>query len=119
VKALGLHLSLLTLRRNDPVLRAAGEQGVDAAVLAPMAWVMRYRAPADAPTAGDRLLVVNLDAVVVSDIGSEPLLASPSRVGWQMIWNSDDPQVGGTGALALEHLEGWRLPGMSAWLLAG
>jgi maltooligosyltrehalose trehalohydrolase len=115
-QALSLHTTLLALRRNDRVVRQAGCLGVDAAVLAPSAWVMRYRSPGSGV---GRLLVVNLGDALALDIAPEPLLAPPSHVGWHVLWHSDDPRVGGTGREVLEHREAWRLPERSAWLLAG
>jgi maltooligosyltrehalose trehalohydrolase len=51
-----LHRDLLTLRRQDPILRSQRPGGIDGAVLGPQAFVLRFFAE----DGHDRLLVVNL-----------------------------------------------------------
>lgn len=114
-QALALHTSLLELRRSDAVIGHAGLLGVDAAVLGPDTWLMRYRTPPGA--SGSRLLVVNLGAQLEMAAVPEPLLAPPAPIGWRVIWHSEDSRFGGSGVAALQHSEAWVIPGRSAWLL--
>ena len=99
-----LHRDLLRLRREDPVFRAQRRGGLDGAVLAPEAFVLRFFG-----TAGDdRLLVVNLGRDLLSSPAPEPLLAPPEGMVWEMLWSSEDPTLrwrwhrpaGGRGRLA-------------------
>jgi hypothetical protein len=60
--AYALHCDLLALRRDDPVLARAGTYRPEGAVLGPRTFLLRY---IDAEH-GDRLLVVNLDAISIS-----------------------------------------------------
>lgn len=114
-EALALHTSLLSLRRGDPFVRHAGVLGVDAAVLGPDAWVMRYRTPPG--VSGARLLVVNLGPRLDLKVVTEPLLAAPGDQPWRVIWHSEACDVGGSGAQELAFLEAWHIPEASAWLL--
>jgi maltooligosyltrehalose trehalohydrolase len=103
---------LLRLRREDPAFRAQRPGGVDGAVLGPSAFALRYF-----HDDGDRLLVVNIGPDLVLRPAPEPLLAPPDGGGWQVIWSSEDPRYGGAGTPAVE-VDGWRLPGESAVVLA-
>jgi len=115
--ARALHRDLLHLRRNDPVIRLQGAAGFDGAVLGPAAMVLRWFAPASG-TAGDRLLLVNLGVDLDLVPAPEPLLAPPADACWQVLWSSEDPRYGGSGAAPPEDAGGgWRLPGHAAILL--
>src|SRR5262249_27953111 len=107
-----LHRDLLRLRREDPVLRAPRRGEFDGAVLGAHAFVLRYFA-----AAGDRLLVVNLGIDLHLESTSEPLLAPPEGMIWQIAWSSEDPRYGGRGALPLDIDVNWRLRGQAATLL--
>jgi maltooligosyltrehalose trehalohydrolase len=116
-----LHRDLLTLRRDDPAIRAAADAGgqrrvryLDGAVLGPNAFVLRYFS-ADGL---DRLLLVNLGRDLHLDPAPEPLLAPPLGTLWQVVWSSEDPRYGGTGTAPLDTEENWRIPGEAAVLLA-
>jgi maltooligosyltrehalose trehalohydrolase len=65
----------------------------------------------------DRLLLVNLGSDLVLEVVSEPLLAPPAGMVWEIRWSSEDPAYGGTGLPPLESDAGWRLPAESAVLL--
>jgi len=139
--ALALHRDLLRLRREDPVFRLQAAAGIDGAVLGPAALVLRWFAPppgkrggaggadeaggagraggASGGSAGDRLLLINLGADLELDPAPEPLLAPPAGARWQVLWSSEDPRYGGTGAPPPEDAAGgWRLPGQAAVALA-
>lgn len=107
---LELYRDLLRLRREDPVLRAAG---LDGAVLASHAFVLRYFGEDQ-----DRLLLVNLGAELHLAPCPEPLLAPPRGKGWRLAWSSENPKYGGHGTPALETQAGWILPAHSAALLS-
>ncbi|HEX9941616.1 MAG TPA: malto-oligosyltrehalose trehalohydrolase [Thermoanaerobaculia bacterium] len=106
-----LHRDLLRLRREDPVFRAQGAGGFDGAVLGPEAFVLRFFDE----DAGDRLLLVNLGVDLELEPAPEPLLAPRTGRRWEMLWSSEDPRYGGTGAPSPEDEEGcWCLTGQAA-----
>jgi maltooligosyltrehalose trehalohydrolase len=107
-----MHRDLLKLRRDDPVISA---QGLDGAVLAEEAFVIRFFAADD--EASDRLLIVNLGRDVVLSPAPEPLLAPPPGGTWKALWSSEDPKYGGCGRPPLAADSAWRLPGHAAVLL--
>jgi maltooligosyltrehalose trehalohydrolase len=141
--AVALHRDLLRLRRDDPAFRLQGAAGIDGAVLGPAALVLRFFAPpagavapgaaeakalpgAAAPATGapgaaetaivaDRLLLINLGRDLDFTPAPEPLLAPPAGARWQVLWVSEDPRYGGSGAPPPEDDAGrWRLPGQAA-----
>lgn len=93
VAALALHRDLLTLRRRDPVFAAQREGGVDGAVLADFAFVLRFFAQDGA----DRLMLVNLGRDLTLDHRAEQLLTAPTNRGWKLEWSSEDSRYGGSG----------------------
>jgi maltooligosyltrehalose trehalohydrolase len=105
-----LHRDLLVLRREDVVFASQRPGGVDGAVLADEAFVLRYFDGAQ----GDRLLLVNLGRELSIDPAPEPLLAPPSGARWEVRWSSEDPRYGGFGTPPVENEEHWHLPGESA-----
>jgi len=109
-----LHKDLLRLRRNVPVFRAQRSGGVDGAVLAPEAFVLRYIGE-PRPTPGeDRLLLVNFGIDLRLDPAPEPLLAPPDDCLWEVEWSSEDPAYGGCGIAPLDSADNWRIPGHAA-----
>ena len=112
-QAYELHRDLLKLRREDPVLHAQKRRGVDGAVLAPEAFLLRFFGE----NGHDRLLLVNLGRELHLDPAPEPLLASPSDSVWTTLWSSEHPRYGGTGTPPLDTEENWRIPGHAAVLL--
>ncbi|MBX3466299.1 MAG: malto-oligosyltrehalose trehalohydrolase [Planctomycetes bacterium] len=113
-EVLRLHRDLLRLRREDPVLRAPRPGGIDGAVLGPEAFALRFAGGQH----GDRLLVVNLGADLDLVPAPEPLLAPPPGGRWRVVWSSEDPAHGGSGAPAHDDDRGWRLAAHMAVLLA-
>jgi maltooligosyltrehalose trehalohydrolase len=109
-EAYALHLDLLTIRREDPVFAAQRPGGLDGAVLALEAFVIRYFGGEQ----GDRLLLVNLGRELAVDPAPEPLLAPPAGARWNVQWSSEDPRYGGFGTPPVEGGAGWHLPGESA-----
>ena len=109
-----LHRDLLRLRRDDPVFRAQGAGSLDGAVLGPEAFVLRFFGE----NAGDRLLLVNLGRDLNLEPVPVPLLAPLTGLRWEVLWSSEEPRYGGSGAPAPEDEEGrWRLAGQSAVVL--
>jgi maltooligosyltrehalose trehalohydrolase len=105
-----LHSDLLTIRREDAVFAAQRPGGLDGAVLALEAFVIRYFGG----DAGDRLLLVNLARELSIDPAPEPLLAPPTGARWTVQWSSENPRYGGVGTPPIETDDGWHLPGESA-----
>jgi maltooligosyltrehalose trehalohydrolase len=108
-----LHRDLLRLRRDDPVFRAQRPRGLDGAVLADEAFVLRFFGD----NQGDRLLLVNLGRDLRLESAPEPLLAPPEERGWEVLWSSEDPRYDGSGTAPLEMEENWRIPGQAAVVL--
>jgi maltooligosyltrehalose trehalohydrolase len=115
-----LHRDLLTLRRTHHAFRRQALRGVDGAVLAADAFVLRFfdGLPGDAPndeTRGDRLLIVNLGRQKDLPIVPEPLLAPPLASRWHLAWSSEAPDYGGGGTMPVELSDGrWGLPARAA-----
>jgi maltooligosyltrehalose trehalohydrolase len=105
-----LHRDLLSLRREDTVFTSQRPGGLDGAVLADEAFVLRYFDGEQ----GDRLLLVNLGRELSIDPVPEPLLAPPAGARWELRWSSEDPRYGGFGTAPVETEENWHLPGESA-----
>jgi maltooligosyltrehalose trehalohydrolase len=108
-----LHKDLLRLRREEPVFRAQRSGGLDGAVLADEAFVLRYFGE-PMGRAEDRLLIVNLGMDLKLDPAPEPLLAPPEDREWELLWSSEAPCYGGTGTAPVENEQGWRIPGHAA-----
>lgn len=114
-EAYALHRDLLRLRREDAVIRAQRPRGVDGAVLAAEAFVLRWFADDGL----DRLLVMNLGRDLHLAPAPEPLLAPPPGMRWAVLWSSEDVRYGGGGTAEIETPdEGWRIPGHAAVVLA-
>ncbi|HET9983489.1 MAG TPA: malto-oligosyltrehalose trehalohydrolase [Longimicrobiales bacterium] len=110
-EATALHRDLLRLRRQDRAIAAAPP--VDGAVLGREALALRWFAPDE----DDRLLLVNLGPDLVSGSVAEPLVAPPAGQRWELLWASEDPRYGGSGAPAPEREDGWCIGAHSAVLL--
>lgn len=110
---LALHQDLLRLRRSDEVFRAQGDGGIDGAVLATEAFLLRFFGD----SGDDRLLLVNLGADLRVEALAEPLLAPPQGAHWVLLWSSEHPDYGGAGTPPLRD-DFWSLPAHSAQVLA-
>ena len=108
-----LHRDLLRLRREDAVFHAQKPNGVDGAVLADEAFLLRYFAE----NGDDRLLLVNLGIDLNLNPAPEPLLAPPAGSQWVILWSSENPKYGGAGTPPLETTGNWRIPGHAAVVL--
>jgi maltooligosyltrehalose trehalohydrolase len=101
-----LHEDLLRLRREDPVFAGSSRTGLDGAVLAAEAFVLRF----SGADAGDRLLLVNLGRGLTLGFAAEPLLAPPDGKVWALAWSSEHPDYGGSGTPDVDTATGWRIP---------
>lgn len=109
-----MHRELLRLRREDPLLARQSREILDGATLGPQALVLRWFDE----HGEDRLLVLNLGCDLALDPIPEPLLAPPWQAHWQLLWSSEDPRFGGSGAANPALPDGrWRLAGECAVLL--
>jgi maltooligosyltrehalose trehalohydrolase len=112
-EALALHRDLLRLRREDAVFKAQGN--IDGATLDEDVFVLRFFA---GDGRDDRLLFVSLGTDKYLSPIPEPLLAPPPGAQWSVVWSSEDPRYGGGGALPVETIESWFIPGKAAFALA-
>jgi maltooligosyltrehalose trehalohydrolase len=108
---------LIALRRASPAFHDRNRFGVDGAVLASSAFLLRYSA-AERAAPDDRLLVVNVGAEVDVPVFSEPLLSVYPHQGWQVVWSSEAARYGGSDGLAEWATPPWTLPAESATVLA-
>jgi maltooligosyltrehalose trehalohydrolase len=108
-----LYIDLLEFRRTDSRFRQQSSGGIDGAVLGPATFVLRYFSNDN----DDRLLLINFDKTHVLKAASEPLLAPPVGYRWKILWTSDSPRYGGTGAVATATEEQWILPAESTVVL--
>ena len=111
--AYSLHRDLLRLRREAPFTRQS-PHGVDGAVLAEEAFVLRFFSDT---AADERLLVVNFGPDLVAGSLAEPLVAPPARSTWGVRWSSEHPEYGGAGTPQVVSSSGWRIPGHAAIVL--
>ncbi len=109
-----LHKDLIALRRTDAVFSNPQYRGVDGAVLAADAFVLRYFSASH----GHRLLVVNLGTDLHFSPSPEPLLAPLAGESWHVIWSSEDPKYGGLGTFPPDTSDNWRIPGNAAVALS-
>ena len=107
------HRDLIQLRRTDRVIAAGAQRAPDGAILAPEAFLLRYRGEAH----DDRLLLVNLGPDLDIRPVPEPLLAPPSGCRWEVLWSSQSPAYGGGGTPPIRPHSLLHLPGESAVLL--
>ncbi len=108
-----LHKDLICLRKTDPVFSRPRAGGIDGAVLAPEAFVLRFFAPDEQ----DRLLLINLGADLVLPGLQEPLLAPVEGRSWKMVWSSESPKYGGRGSGHLNITDAVNIPGHAAFVL--
>ena len=108
-----LHKDLIRMRREDPVFRLQGRNGLDGAVLGPEAFVLRYFGG----DGDDRLLWVNLGRDLHLDPAPEPLLAPPEGEQWTLAWSTEEIRYGGSGTYPPDTDDNWRLPGHAALVM--
>ncbi|MEO8258429.1 MAG: malto-oligosyltrehalose trehalohydrolase [Acidobacteriota bacterium] len=109
-----LHIDLLKLRRSEAAFRAQRPGGVDGSVLAPAAFALRFFSERHAD---DRLLLVNLGAILERESFADPLMAPPSGSDWTLQWSSEEPTYGGGGTADVLPDGGWRIPPEAAIVL--
>lgn len=112
-----LFFDLLRLRREDPAISSQHRGTVDGAVLTDDCFVLRFFLRDLGGEDLDRLLLVNFGPRLELRHLPEPLLAPPSGV-WQSIWNSEQPDYGGTCAIHPVTEDGWHISEECAILLA-
>jgi maltooligosyltrehalose trehalohydrolase len=110
-EAYALHRDLLKLRREDPVFSAQRPGALDGAVLSDEVFLLRFFSP----DGSDRLLIVNFGIDQRLSPLPEPLLACAVAMSWRVLWSSEDPRYGGSGALAAERVGRWLIPGKAAF----
>jgi maltooligosyltrehalose trehalohydrolase len=110
-----LHRDLLELRRTDPVLRRQEYGRIDGAVLGESCFVLRYFTDDEE----DLLLVVNFGAGLDLPHLPEPLTAPPAGAEWEVMWASEWPEYGGSGATAPGRSGAWKVDGETTMLLRG
>lgn len=111
--AASLCCDLLRIRREDPVFRLQAHFGIDGAVLAPEAFVLRYFTK----DSDDRIVLVNLGIDLRLDYIPEPLIAPPEGRIWQILWSSEDVRYGGKGTPPVERDGRWDIPGKATVVL--
>jgi|SRR5579883_387399 len=109
-----LHKDLLALRRTDPAFARQERSGIDGAVLGANAFALRFFTE----DRSDRLLLINFGVDLHLNRVPEPLLAPSEGCCWTTLWSSEDRRYGGEGSAPVETLDGWRLTGESAVVLA-
>ena len=110
--AMALHRDLLRLRREDAVFSTQRGDRVFGAVLGSEALALRFFGE----SGDDRLLIINMGRDLALDIMTEPLLVPPTGFDWTLLWASEDPQYGGSGAGVLDTQQ-WYFPGHAAVVL--
>jgi maltooligosyltrehalose trehalohydrolase len=113
VAAYKLHIDLLRLRRDDPVIRRHDVAHLDGTVLSEESLVIRFFSE----DRNDRLLLINFGRDVHLSPIPEPLLATPAGCRWELLFGSESPHYGGQGIPPWEVEDGWRLAAESALLL--
>jgi maltooligosyltrehalose trehalohydrolase len=108
-----LHIDLLRLRREDPLIRRQRSDLLDGATLSRDCLLVRYFGD----EGDDRLLLVNFGSDLIAAPAPQPLLAPPEDCVWETMWSSNQIEYGGGGTPPLEMETGWRIPGECAVLL--
>ena len=108
-----LHRDLLKLRRTDPIFARQNKQMLQGAVVGPECFLLRWYDEAG----DDRLMIVNLGRDFQWHPASEPLIAPPRGMRWQLKFSSEDQIYGGSGT-AMLTIKNWQLPGHAAIVLA-
>jgi len=113
--AYALHIDLLRLRRDDTAFCLQQPGGVDGAVIGASALALRFFTPGHVD---DRVVVVNLGAVISRGSFAEPLLAPPPGTDWMLRWSSEDPAYGGSGTPDTFPDHCWLIPAESTLVLS-
>ena len=105
---------LLRLRREDPVIAQQHHGMLDGAVLSEECFLLRYFSGHGQT---HRLLLVNLGLAFKLEHVPEPLIAPPEGTQWKMIWNSEQPEYGGSSVATPVTDTGWQISGPATILL--
>jgi maltooligosyltrehalose trehalohydrolase len=111
-EAILLHHDLLQLKVSDPILSTCEKW--DGAVLNDNAFVLRFFSQ---DYAEDRILIINLGSELEFWPAPQPLLAPPLNCEWEILWSSESPCYGGSGASNPETPTCWNVPAYAALLL--
>src|SRR5215469_3309804 len=109
---------LLRIRREDPAISTQRRGAVDGAVLTDDCLVLRFFAYHAEYGHIDRLLLVNFGPLLQLAHLPEPLLAPPAGMQWRCIWDSEQPEYGGSSAVYPITRKGWHVSEECAILLA-
>jgi maltooligosyltrehalose trehalohydrolase len=101
------------MRRDDPIFRRQTFDDLSTAVLSPDCLAVRF-AGGDVP---DRLLIVNFGGELELMPVAEPLLAAPIDTQWQIAWQSNQLEYGGSGKNPVEFDVGWKIGAEAAIVL--
>ena len=101
-----LHKDLLKLRKDDPVFSMQKPGGMDGAVLAEHAFLLRYFGIGG----DDRLVMVNLGPDTPLNPMPEPLLAPPVWGKWELMWSSEDNRYEGRGTRQIDFSKEFFIP---------
>jgi maltooligosyltrehalose trehalohydrolase len=107
-----LHRDLLRIRKGDPIFSRQDARMIEGAVMGSEAFVLRWCDD----HYDDRLMLVNLGRDFDWRPVAEPLMAAPPGRTWELMWASDDPRYGGSGA-AMLNTKQWSVPGHAALVM--
>jgi maltooligosyltrehalose trehalohydrolase len=108
---------LLRIRREDPAIRSQCRATVDGAVLTEDCFILRFFFRDAALGDLDRLLLVNFGPYLELKHLPEPLLAPPAGMQWRCLWDSEQPEYGGSSAMHPITRTGWHISEECAILL--
>src|SRR5437763_848378 len=109
---------LLRLRREDEGIKSQRRETVDGAVLTDDCFILRFFSEDPQHRELDRLLIVNFGPYLELKHLPEPLLAPPAGMLWRTIWNSEQPEYGGSSAMYPVTRTGWHISEECSILLA-
>ena len=105
---------LLKLRKEDPTFARQERGGLDGAIMADEALVLRFFGENERL---DRLMLINLGRDLEFEPCPEPLLAPPEGCVWKDVLSTEEPRFGGCGAPSAYNDGRWYLTAHSAIVL--
>ncbi len=109
-----LHSDLLSIRNSDPVFFKSNRICIDGAVLGDDLFILRYFGI----DCGDRLMIVNLGSDVFLPSISDPFSVPPDNSVWELVWYSENPLYGGSGAVPLNPAQSWAISARCTYFLS-